>query len=91
MNPRNLGRVLELIGGACSQLATLRGEDIPPIRCLVVSKKSLLPSKRMEVIMPDYEKRSEQEQRECFKREVERMRSFRRWEDVLRDLGIKRT
>jgi hypothetical protein len=57
----------------------------------VVSKKSLLPSKRMEVIMPDYEKRSEQEQRECFKREVERMRSFRRWEDVLRDLGIKRT
>ena len=43
----------------------------------------------MEVIMPDYKKRSEQEQRECFNREVERMRSFQRWEDVLREFGLK--
>ena len=55
----------------------------------MVSKKSLLPSNGMEVIMPDYKKRSEQEQRECFNREVERMRSFQRWEDVLREFGLK--
>lgn len=90
-NPRNLNYVLSCIGQTLIALSRSWDTEIPPIQCLVVSKGSGAPSEGIVEFFSgqrDYARLTRDQQREIMGVEQKRAFTFRKWPDVLADLGL---
>jgi hypothetical protein len=90
-NPRNLNYVLGCIGQTLIALSRSWDTEIPPIQCLVVSKGSGAPSEGIVEFFSgqrDYARLTRDQQREIMGVEQKRVFTFRKWPDVLADLGL---
>jgi len=93
-NPRHLNRVLGSIGQSLEQLSVVWGEKVPPIQCLVISKKNEIPGEGIGWFLlkkDDFAALPIRQRREIVRAELQRIFTYRRWRDVLLALGLERT
>jgi hypothetical protein len=90
-NPRNLNNVLGFIGGALEKLSKDWKQKIPPIQCLVVSKRTGIPGEGIGGFLSkkeEFGKLPRREQKRLVERELIIVRNYKKWEDVLRAFGL---
>jgi len=92
MRPRNLNYVLGAIGNTLSELGRRWGNIIPPIQCVVVSKKTGLPGEGVGwfLNMPeDFKTLSRARKREIIEGKLQDIYGYSRWHVVLKELGLQ--
>jgi hypothetical protein len=90
-NPRNLNYVLGYIGEALQSLSAEWDEDIPPIQCLVVNKRTGLPGEGIWWFITseeDFHSFSRERQRALLRAELQRVYEYSRWPAVLDALDL---
>mgnify|MGYP001129940790 CR=1 FL=1 len=90
-NPRNLNYVLGSIGETLKIVSTNWETDIPPINCLVINKNTQLPGDGVYVFVDDvnnYKNLSLNQKRDIVKKELVKIFTFSRWNEVLAYLDL---
>ena len=90
--PLNLKDVLGAIGYELVALGKKWREKIPPLQCLVVGKRTGIPSRGIAWFVPDREvflKGTPQQKRQIVDAMLADVYAFRRWDDVLAAFGLK--
>ncbi len=90
-NPRNLNYVLGYIGKALQSLSAEWDENIPPIQCLVVNKRTGLPGEGIWWFITsedDFHSFSRGRQQAVLRAELQRVYEYSRWPAVLDALGL---
>ena len=90
-NARNLNYPLGAIGNELLGLADIWNEDVPPIQSLVVKQSTGLPGDGIDFYAPDaaqFRSASRARKRAIVGRMLERVYSFRRWDDVLSHFNL---
>jgi hypothetical protein len=84
-NPRNLNFVLGSIGQSLIQLEKERGEEIPPIQCLVVNQADGLPGEgvRSFISAEDYKLMSKRQRRIVVDAQLQKIFGYTKWDSVL--------
>jgi hypothetical protein len=92
VNPRNLNYVLGSIGQALQRLSFERGEEVPPLQCLVVNKNTGLPGEGVGWFiagMENFATLSRRQQRDIVNAELLKIFSYTKWWEVLTALGLE--
>jgi hypothetical protein len=91
-NARNLNYVLGAIGKAIKELATEWAENIPPLQCLVVNKKTGMPGEGVAWFisdLKDFKQRTPEERKQILGIELIKVFNYPKWEKVLGAFGLK--
>jgi hypothetical protein len=91
-NPRNLNNVLGCIGRSLENLSKEWNEEIPPIQCLVLNKRTKLPGSGIGWFLikkEEFGRLPLHRRQEIVQSELPRIYSYRRWHEVLDVLGLK--
>lgn len=91
-NERNLNYVLGCIGNTLLEIAKHRGQDIPPIQCLVVNKATQLPGEGFDSFISDtnFEKLDKKRKRIMVDIYLNNIYSYPCWYEILDQLGLDR-
>lgn len=90
-NPRNLNDVLGAVGRAIQELSTKWQQEIPPLQCLVVNKKTGLPGEGVAWFisnLKDFSKRTPDEKKQILGVELVKIFNYSNWESVLNEVGL---
>jgi hypothetical protein len=90
-NPRNLNYVLGSIGQALKDLSREWEEEIPPIQCLVVNKRTELPGEGLGWLFnhkQDWHKLPLKQRREILQIKLQTVFVYPRWLEVLKRFGL---
>lgn len=93
-NPRTLNYPLGSIGASLEDLSKELDISIPPIQCLVVSRKNGLPGEGIgwflrKIVRTKYEDMPLTEKRDVVKLQHEKIYEFKKWPLILERLGLK--
>ncbi len=90
-NPRNLDKVLGAIGNTLELLSKDWGEKLPPIQCVVLNKKTRLPSNGvgwLPINLKTFARKPLREKQEIVRYHLQPVYHYKRWIDVLRHFGL---
>ncbi len=84
-NPRNLNFVLGSVGQSLVQLEKERGEEIPPIQCLVVNQADGLPGEGVGFFIEkeEYKAMSKRQRRIVVDAQLQKIFAYTKWDSVL--------
>jgi len=84
-NPRNLNYVLGSVGQSILQLGRERGEEIPPIQCIVVNQADGLPGEGVGffVSKDEYKAMSKRQRRIVVEAQLQKIFGYTKWDSVL--------
>jgi hypothetical protein len=84
-NPRNLNFVLGSVGQSLIQLAKERGEEIPPIQCLVVNRTDDLPGEGVAffITKEQYQAMTKRQRRILVAAQLQKVFAYPKWDAVL--------
>jgi len=91
-NPRNLNIVLDCVGEALLGLQEKWKESIPPVQCIVINRKTRIPSEGVFWFIKDrdaFSKLPMKQKRALVEKELEHIYDYAHWPEVLREFGIK--
>jgi hypothetical protein len=91
-NPRNLNKVLGLIGRVIKELSAEWKQDVPPLTCLVVDKENGLPGEGIAWFLSDperFKKMTRREQRQILEIELVKIFNYPKWDRVLRAFDLE--
>ena len=90
-NARNMNFVLGAIGKAVLELGEQSNTSIPPIQCLVVSKKDGIPGDGVGwfIDKPDYDKLNKTQKEALIEKKLQEIYNYPNWDCVLDQLGLE--
>ncbi|MES2469418.1 MAG: hypothetical protein V4675_19085 [Verrucomicrobiota bacterium] len=90
-NPRNLNFVLGSVGQSILKLARERGEEIPPIQCLVVNQADGLPGEGVDFFIEKhaFKGMSKRQRRVVVDGLLQKIFSYPGWDSVLEAFSMK--
>lgn len=90
MRPRNLNYVLGSIGQALIELGERLGQEIPPIQCLVVNKRTSLPGEGVEHFINGSDSTGTPKQQDAaIQEQIKKVFAYTRWSQVLAEFLIQ--
>jgi hypothetical protein len=91
-NPRSFNFILGAIGNALIELSKTKGTGkIPPIQCIVISKKDELPGEGVGwfIDVQDFSKKNKNQQRILIDAKLSEIYTYQDWDWVLSQLGLE--
>lgn len=90
-NTQKVAKILYNVGVLLQKLEKKWGEEIPPLQALTVSKTTGLPGHNVAQFLRDvkYDKMNRSEKKKYFQVLLARISSYRFWDTVLDELGLK--
>lgn len=90
-NPRNLNYVLGFIGNKLRDVSERWGSEVPPLQCIVISKKDGLPGEGVGWFLnfpENFRDMSRARKREVIAGKLQDIFAYPRWREVLADLDV---